>query len=328
MVSLLVWHVGPDRIWGAAGQVGAVGVLFVLWPSVAMYVCEAYGWKLTLGAYAEAVSFLRLLAVRTAGEVVNMTTPIAYVGGEPLKAYLLKRDGVPFVDGLASVILAKTVMTIAQVLFILTGIALAFWLVGHDQSGGQMAVASVVSAALLLFGIAGFVVVQRWGLFAGGLQVLRRVNLHVPYLEARESQLRELDQTILNFYTADRPRFLLSTVCFLAGWLFEAVEVWVMLAVLGQPVTVGASLAIGGLSSLIKGGTFFIPGSLGPQDAGNLLLVTAFGYSEVAGITFALLRRFREIVWIVVGLGCLALLGGRGIVATTGESGVASPDSR
>ncbi len=64
-------------------------------------------------------------------------------------------------------------------------------------------------------------------------------------------------------------------------------------------------------SGSIKGGTFFIPGSLGAQDGGNLLLVTAFGYSEVAGITFALLRRFREIVWIVIGLICLAWLGGR-----------------
>ena len=59
---------------------------------------------------------------------------------------------------------------------------------------------------------------------------------------------------------------------------------------------------------LIKGGTFFIPGSLGAQDAGNLLLLTAFGYGDVTGITFALLRRFREFVWIAIGLACLAML--------------------
>ena len=63
------------------------------------------------------------------------------------------------------------------------------------------------------------------------------------------------------------------------------------------------------LAALIKGGTFFIPGSLGAQDAGNLLLLQAFGYSDVTGITFALLRRFREVVWIGIGLLCLALVG-------------------
>ena len=306
-LSLLVWHIGPSRIWAAATQVGLLGLMLVLLPSLAMYLFEAYGWKLTLGSYADAVSFFRVLAVRTAGEVVNMTTPTAYVGGEPLKAYLLKRDQVPFVDGLASVILAKTVMSIAQVLFILVALALAVWMIGHEHTTAQLVAASVVSVGLLGFGIFGLIVVQRWGLFTGVLGILRRVNLRIAYLEAREGKLRDLDRTILNFYARDRRRFLLSTGFFFAGWLCEALEVWGMLTLLGQPVTLGASIAIGGLSSLIKGGTFFIPGSLGAQDGGNLVLVTAFGYSEVAGITFALLRRFREIVWIVIGLVCLAL---------------------
>ncbi len=41
------------------------------------------------------------------------------------------------------------------------------------------------------------------------------------------------------------------------------------------------------------------------------LLIEAFGYSGVTGITFALLRRFRELVWIGLGLLCLALVGGQ-----------------
>jgi hypothetical protein len=69
-----------------------------------------------------------------------------------------------------------------------------------------------------------------------------------------------------------------------------------------------AAVAIGALSVFIKGGTFFIPGSLGAQDAGNLLLLTAFGYGEVTGMTFALLRRFREFVWIAIGLVCLTIM--------------------
>jgi hypothetical protein len=32
---------------------------------------------------------------------------------------------------------------------------------------------------------------------------------------------------------------------------------------------------------------FFIPGSLGAKDGGNMLLLRIFGYSDVTGITFA-----------------------------------------
>jgi glycosyltransferase 2 family protein len=246
--------------------------------------------------------------------VVNMTTPTAYVGGEPLKAVLLKPHGVPMIEALASVITAKTTMTIAQVLFILLGIGLAFGLVGTSASGGSNAplLAALVGVGLLLFGIALFVMVQRIGLFLGLLNVLRWCRVRIPYLETREDKLRELDHTILDFYTRDRQAFLLSIGFFFLGWMAEALEVYVILYFIGgQSVNPLVTIAIGALSVFIKGGTFFIPGSLGAQEGGNLLVLVAFGYSEVTGITFALLRRVRELIWIAIGLGCLAALGGR-----------------
>lgn len=303
------------RIADAVAGLGPLAVAIILLPSLLMYLLEAYGWRLTLRQYAASVPFGRLLAIRTAGEVVNMTTPTAYVGGEPLKALLLKPSGVPTIEGLASVITAKTTMTIAQVLFILLGIGLAFALIGAPvgSAGDSNAslLAALVGVGLLLFGIALFVMVQRIGLFLGLLNVLRWCRIRIAYLEAREDKLRELDRTILDFYTRDRRAFLLSIGFFFLGWLAEALEVYVILISIGSghadPL---AAIAIGALSVFIKGGTFFIPGSLGAQEGGNLLVLVAFGYSELAGITFALLRRVRELVWIAIGLVCLAALGG------------------
>ncbi len=307
-LSLLVWHIGIARIYEAVTQLGPAAIGAILLPSLLMYLLEAYGWRVTLGRWAEEVPFWRVLAIRTAGEVVNMTTPTAYVGGEPLKAYLLKRQGVPLVEGLASVVTAKTTMTIAQILFILAGIGLGFWLLGSEGSAGQTITAALVSAGLLVFGVGAFVLVQRQGLFTWMLRVLRRVGIRIQYLESREQKLLELDRTIAHFYAGRRQAFLLSTGLFLLGWLAEALEVFVMVLCLGQPISVLSAVAIGALSVFIKGGTFFIPGSLGAQDAGNLLLLTAFGYGEVTGIMFALLRRFREFVWILLGLACLAVM--------------------
>ena len=308
-LGLLMWHIGPGNIIAAAAQLGPVALLVILIPSVIMYAVEAYGWKVTLGPSAQHIPFWRVLAIRTAGEVVNMTTPTAYVGGEPLKAYLLQKCRVPMVDGLASVVIAKTTMTIAQVLFILLGIALGFWILGVNGSSGQIVAAGLLSVGLLLFGTAGFVLVQRRGLFTWILELLRKLGLRIAFLEAREDKLRSLDQTILNFYSHHQGAFYASTGLYFLGWLTEALEVFVIIYYLGGPADVLSAVSIGALSVFIKGGTFFIPGSLGAQDGGNLLLLQAFGYSDVTGITFALLRRFRELVWIGIGLVCLALLG-------------------
>jgi glycosyltransferase 2 family protein len=301
---LIVWHIGPGQVFDAAAQLGPIALLVMLIPSVIMYIVEAYGWKVTLGPSAKDIPFWRVLAIRTAGEVINMTTPTAYVGGEPLKAYLLKKQNVPIVEGLASVIIAKTTMTIAEVLFILLGIALAVWLLGGNDSSGQT----------VAFGTAAFVFVQRRGLFTWLLGFLRKIRLKIVYLEAREEQLRSLDRTILEFYQHNRPAFYSSTGLFFLGWMAEALEVYVIIYYLGGPAMALSAISIGALSVFIKGGTFFIPGSLGAQDGGNMLLLSIFGYSDVTGITFALLRRFRELVWIGIGLLCLALAGGSAAV--------------
>ena len=201
----IIWHIGPNSILTTATQLGPVALGVILVPMIIVYVLEALGWRLTLGAYARQVGFGRLFAIRMAGETVNVTTPTAYVGGEPLKAYLLKRYGVPMVDGLASVVTAKTTMTIAQVLFILLGLGLAFWILGASE---HYLVAAVVSVGLLTFGIALFVIVQRYGLGMGILRLLQLCRIRLKFLESRRTKLIELDQTIRDFYTRNRQTFI------------------------------------------------------------------------------------------------------------------------
>ena len=304
----LVWHIGLEPILSTAAQLGpfALGIIFL--PMVLVYGLEAIGWQLTLGKYSQLVGFGRLFAIRMAGEAVNVTTPAAYVGGEPLKAYLLKKYGVPIVEGLASVVIAKTAMTIAQVMFILMGVLLAFWLIGTSE---DYLLATIFSVGLLAFGLVLFVTVQRYGLAMGLLRFLERCHIRLKFLEKRRPQLMELDHTIREFYSTNRQMFFFALSLFFLAWLTETLEVYAILYFLGADVDLLSSVSIAALTILIKGGTFFIPGSLGAQEGGYLLLLLSYGYTDVTGITFALVRRLREIVWILVGLSCLIFLKGR-----------------
>ena len=311
---LIIWQIGPQRIYDAAAQLGPVALLAMLIPSTVMYAVEAYGWKVTLGPSAKDIPFWRVFAIKTAGEVVNLTTPAGYIGGEPLKAYLLTKHHVPMVEGLASVVVAKTTKTIAEVLFILLGITLAFWRVDDDGSLGQTVVAALVSVTLLLLVISSLIFAQRKGFFTWFLEFTRKIGLKIRFLEAREEQLRSLDRMILDYYRHNRRAVYSSTGLFFLSWIAEALEVYVIIWFLGGPATVLSAISINALSVFIKGGSFFIPGSLGAQDIGNFLLLKDFGYSDVASMTFALVRRYREVVWIVIGLFCLAMLRGRAAI--------------
>lgn len=310
VLGLLVWHIGPGNIYDAASSLGPITLLAILIPSILMYAIEAYGWKVVLGQAAKGVAFWRLLTIRTAGEVVNITTPTAFVGGEPLKAYLLnKHHQVSISDSGASVVIAKTTMTIAEVVYILAGVGIGFWLLGSGASAGQSITAALVSVGLLVCSIAGFVFIQHRGLFASILSLIKKLGVRIKALEAQEEQLRSIDHTILHFYSHHQRAFYISIGVYFVGWLAESLEVFGIIYALGGSISFLAAISIGAFAVFIKGGSFFIPGSLGAQEAGNLLLLQAFGYSDVTGLTFALLRRFRELVWIGIGLLCLAMVG-------------------
>jgi len=63
-----------------------------------------------------------------------------------------------------------------------------------------------------------------------------------------------------------------------------------------------------------------IPASLGAKDGGNMLLLNVIGYSGVIDIIFSFLRRVWELVWIGLGLLCLALIGGRSLAIQEGRT--------
>ena len=65
---------------------------------------------------------------------------------------------------------------------------------------------------------------------------------------------------------------------------------------------------------------FSIPGSLGAKDGGNMLLLRVFRYFDVTGVTFAFLRRFRELAWIGPGFLYLVLIGGRSVAIQEGHT--------
>jgi hypothetical protein len=65
---------------------------------------------------------------------------------------------------------------------------------------------------------------------------------------------------------------------------------------------------------------FFISGILDAKDGWNVLGLGVFRWSDFTGITFAFLRRFRELARNEVGLLCLALTGGRSVVTPEGHA--------
>lgn len=294
----MLFQVGPGVIFTQIRQLGWYFPL-LFFPSALAMALDTMGWRYALGGKGFHASFDQLYRIRMAGEALNLITPTASLGGEPVKAYLLQRFRIPLEDGIASVVIAKTTLVISQIVFVLLG--LAFALTRVDTSSPLMiALTTILTLGIPAIGI--FFFIQHRGLFTTVLTVLRIFRLRIGYLEARAERLWALDQRITTFYREHRREFILSLLFHFLGWVVGTLEVWIALRLMGIPVGLATALTIEAIASVIKAAAFLIPGNVGMQEGSNLAIFTALGLSAAAGLAFSILRRLRELGWAALGL--------------------------
>jgi len=80
------------------------------------------------------------------------------------------------------------------------------------------------------------------------------------------------------------------------------VEVWLALRFLGHPVGWIDALLLESIGQAIRGAAFAIPGSLGVQEGGYLLLAPLVGLPPEAALALSLAKRAREILLGLPGL--------------------------
>src|SRR5262249_41500654 len=124
-------------------------------------VFDTLGWHFALPP--GRVPFITLFMARLTGEAFNATTPTASLGGETVKAALV-RSHVDYREGALSVIVAKTTLTLSQVLFLGACLPLVTWHLEADPRLGSVLLWAFVLEALA---VGGFVAVQVLGLTAG-----------------------------------------------------------------------------------------------------------------------------------------------------------------
>ncbi|HWP35749.1 MAG TPA: lysylphosphatidylglycerol synthase domain-containing protein [Thermodesulfobacteriota bacterium] len=300
VLALLVWQAGPREVVERLAAIGPRWPL-VLLPSVLVMVTDTVAWGFAF-APGVSVSFPTLLKVRIAGEAVNLLTPAAYLGGEPVKAYLLA-PAVPLAEGLSAAIVSRTLMTLAHVLFVILGIAAAL---GRFQGHPSVLAASMGLMALATAALLWLVLRQQRGLVGGLVRGLARLGVRPRWLAARAGTIAELDACVARLYREGRGRLYLSLVLFFAGWAVGIGETYLALVLMGLPADLPTAFALEALAGMAKGLLFVIPGSVGGQEGAHALLFAGFGYPLAAAIGYSVIRRVRELLWAALGLAILA----------------------
>lgn len=311
-LTLLFWILRHSDLVSVWQQVRLLHWRFI--PIFLFYIVifglDTLGWQYTLNLPARSpIRWDRLFRARLAGEAVNYVTPSGWIGGEPVKAYLLsKRYGLPMAEGMASVVAAKTTFSISMFLFILTGIGVTL---ATQRVDGSLFRWVWILLTLLGFLLGLFLLVQFFKPFQWGASVLRRVVpgwLRLADAAPGASALwlhkigSKWDEALVRFYRQSPKAVFLSLGFHFLGWVAGVVEVFLILRFLQLPVSWATAWSLEALWILLKAGAFLIPASLGASEGFLLLICGGLGISAVSGLALALVRRAREVLWVGLGL--------------------------
>lgn len=288
-----------SQVGAYLSQVG-VGVVLMIAAYKLAFVLDSAAWLLTMRSLpVRAMWIFRFWMVRMVGEAVNNATPLAGMGGEPVKAAIFNRVyGIGYGDSFASIVLARTTFLIGLIPFLLIGFGLLLIEPGLGDGfkwAAGMGLVALSAGILAMFAIQRLRLTSRSGGWIAGI-------FSRPGLRNAFEKVERFEDRLIDFYTAAPGRFTATVVLSFVNWALGAVEVWIAFYLLGAPVTFAEAWIIEALVQLVRVGAFFVPLALGTQEGAFTLVVGALTGNPALGVAAAVLRRFRELVVLSAGL--------------------------
>jgi putative membrane protein len=239
------------------------------------------------------------LLARWVGESANSLMPAGQIGGPVLMARHLAQRGMRMQEAAAAITVSTTLQTFAQIVFALIGVVVLGAQTGHFSSVA-LRTSALIASAFLAVQVGGFYLIQRRGLFGKLTRAVRRFTGNRNWSQW-VAQAQAIDIAVEGIYrrnSAVTASFLLSLI----GWIVGTGEVYLIASFLGAPVSWRDALLLESLGQAIRGAAFAIPGALGVQEGGYLLLAPLAGLSPDTGLALSLAKRARELLLGLPGL--------------------------
>ncbi|HLJ62977.1 MAG TPA: lysylphosphatidylglycerol synthase domain-containing protein [Stellaceae bacterium] len=308
--GIFIWQ-GVGNVAGAFTAAG-IGIVWAAAFHLVPMLINARAWQVVLpkGIRPPLSFFFWTVCVR---EAVNNLLPVARIGGEVVSARLLMRHGLRGSNAAASLVLDMTLGLVSQFVFTLIGVALLL----RHVSAGEQGLEIALGLAIVLIIIVMLMVIQHMGSFAFLARLFRPVlaERFVGHLGGvLLGGAATLDRTLHRLY---RRSFALAACAAwqLLGWVAGAGEIWIALRALGVSATLLDAVTIEALIQALSSAAFVIPGALGVQEGGFLVIGEMLGLAPEICLALALARRARDILVFAPALILWQLTLGRRLLA-------------
>jgi putative membrane protein len=304
-VTLIVWFFGMGvlvglTVWSGADLVGQA-IISAGWATLLLLVVRI----VTVGAAGVAwwmlfphelrPSVWACVLLRFVREATNALLPLAQIGGDFIGARCLALHGSKGTVAAASVVVDVLIQAATQLVFAIIGLVLLVALGGNELLVWPIA----VGIAIAIPAIGAFFLVQGE---RGQALAKRLLALVAPDREWQVfGAIDDLFARLSSFYSY-RGGLIHGSLWHLAAWLVGAIEVWIVLQFMGYPVSFEQAVIVESLMHAVRGAAFAVPGALGAQEGGLIVLCAMFGVPPEAALALSLVKRIPDVVLGVPGL--------------------------
>jgi hypothetical protein len=300
LFAYFVKKAGIGQIADGIRRLGA-GFLIILAISAVRQIVRSLAWSLCVED-PYRLRFWDAFRARVMGDAIGTVLPFtSFIISEPAKPALI-RDRLPLMAGMSAIAIENIFYSLSVAVNISCGmIAL---LLSFTLPKG-MRVASLIVLALILVVIAlGTLLIRRQaGFISGTAGFLHRRGLSEKWVDKG----RIMEDRIYGFYRRHQARFipiLLLEACFhLAG----VCEIYVTLSFISQDQapTFLTAFILESVNRVITMAFKFVPLRMGVDEAGTGKISKVLLFTEVTGVTLAIVRKARDIFWAAVGMALL-----------------------
>jgi hypothetical protein len=305
-----------SRVWELVRSLGWRLPLLLL-PYVVFTLLEAVAWRLSFSRFSTRPPLPSLLGVRIAVEAVMLGLPSGAVISESLQPYLLKRRcGVPFETAVVAGVGRKFFVILSHGLVLALSTLLAWPLLDRtsDATIGRRGLPWVLlGASTVLLGVA--VALAAVGVRGRIADRLRRGLDHIggrwlgSWLEHNALRFQRADAQLAAFFQRDRLGLVPAVLLYVLAWFTRALETLLFLRLVGVAVPVGTAMVVETTLILVRSMAVPVPAGLGVQDLGYVLSLKVLGVPDATtvGTAFVVLKRGKDIFWILFGFALLIL---------------------
>ena len=244
----------------------------------------------------ERLPIWQLFWMRWIGESVSTLVPSAAVGGDVVRARLAALHGASIPISAASVLVDITLGVFVQIVFTLLGLGLIVSATGHQGFVRPTLIGSVIG----VLAIVGFYFVQHLGMFRFiGRMISKLANADDWHSLVHSGQT--LDGAIRSLYA--RRRGVFGCCAWTAtSLILGSGEIWIALHALHLQATFVNALILQSMVLTIRSAMFPVPGALGVQEGGYVVIGNLLGIPGDAAFALSLIARVRELVLGIPGL--------------------------